>query len=101
MTVAHFLYVSHKAIATPRNSLDVLMLARPLAQHVSQRRDVSRNVSFLDRGVGPDEFHHLVFAEDVPAVLHQHEQDVEDPRPQRNNLTIAQQLALARLEAKR
>src|SRR2546428_3037176 len=76
------------------------MLARMFAQRASQRGDISRQVSLFNGRVGPDELHHLVFAENVPTVSHQDEQNVEDLRRQRHDFPIAQQTPLALVEAK-
>ena len=96
----YFLHLRDKAIPAPGNRLNVLMLARMFAERVSQSGDISGDVSFFDGGVGPDQFHNFIFADDVPAVLYQHEQDVENLRRQRHNLATTQQLTLARVHAK-
>src|SRR5437588_1966039 len=95
----YFLHLRDKAIPAPGNRLNVLMLTRMFAERVSQSGDISGDVSLFDGSVGPDEFHDLVLAENVPAVLHQHEKHVENLWPQWHNLAIAQQPPLARVHA--
>src|SRR2546427_11723114 len=77
------------------------MLTRTFAQRISQRGDVARDVSFFNRRVGPYEFHHLIFAENVPAVLYKDEQNVEDLWSQWHEFAVPKQPPLAPVHAKR
>src|SRR5439155_3149681 len=65
--------LSHRAyetITAPGNRFDELTFTRPLTECASQRRDIARQISLFDGRVRPNNPHHLVFAEDVPAVFY-------------------------------
>src|SRR5262249_25100275 len=77
------------------------MFSRAVTQGIPQSGDVSRNVSVFNDRIRPDELNHLIFREDVSAVLNENEKDVEDFRGQWHNFTVAQKLPLACINAKR
>jgi hypothetical protein len=54
--------------------LDVFFPGAILAQHLSQRENVFREIAFLHKGVGPHLFHQLVFLHQTPGVLKQNQE---------------------------
>src|SRR5215475_79987 len=75
------------------------MIIRALAQRLSQRRDVARQVTFFDKLVGPDFPHHLFFVQRATAVPDEDQQDVEDFGCKRHDLAVAVEQTLDRVEA--
>jgi hypothetical protein len=83
--------VGDKPVAAPRHSLNKLNSAGTLAERLSQQRNVLCQISFLDKRVGPDPFHQVVFSDDLPAVLNERHQNVEYFGSEWNRFTFAQQ----------
>src|SRR5262249_38670153 len=87
--IRYFLDLRDKAIAPPGNGLDVLVRARLFTQSAAQSRNITRQISFFDGGVGPNQLDHLVLAQDVTVVPYEQEQDVEALGRQRHDFAAA------------
>lgn len=59
-----------------------------------------REVALLDEAVGPDPLHQLIFFDDAPAQLDQDQQHLQRLLRERHHLSVAEQRALGRVEAK-
>src|SRR6185503_18055818 len=91
--------LGNEAVSATRYSLDKLRPSGSLAECFSQERDVLSEISFLDEGVRPDALHQVVLGHDLPAVLYESNQYVENFRRERNQFTFAQQDAFRDFEA--
>jgi hypothetical protein len=58
-----------------------------------------REITFFDKRVWPNSLHQIVFRDNLPAMLNQRYENVEDLRSERNQLTLTQQDALRDFEA--
>jgi hypothetical protein len=83
--------VCHKAISATWHRLDKLHASRTLTQCFPQKRDVLRQISFFDKGVGPNSLHQIVFCHYLPAVLDKRHENVENLGSKRNLFTFTQQ----------
>src|SRR5579859_826177 len=86
----------YEPIAPFRHSFDHWRL--PIAEHLSQLGDVLSERQVLDKAVGPDTAHELVFCDQTTGILDQHEERIEDFRAEWNGRTVAQQQMLGGIE---
>ena len=95
--VLHFPYACNKAVAPLRNSLDVEVIIRTIAEHFPQSGNMPGKVHLFYKAVGPDPIHQLVFFNYVSAVFCEHEQAIESLRGERHGVSIAQQHTLVKV----
>ena len=67
-------------LATPGHRHYIPMLVGPFTQGLSQHRNLLGEIIFLNKRVGPESSHQIVFSNDLAAVLDQHQQSVETLR---------------------
>src|SRR6185312_7327745 len=89
-----------QAVACARDGEDGAVVLRAFAERLAQHEDVPGEVALLDKRVGPDGFHQVVFADGFVLVLHEDEQDLEGLPGERDRLAIAEQNLAFRIEAK-
>ena len=70
------------------------MLVGTLAKRAAQRRNLTRQVVLVHRGVRPHAVQQLIFADDVVAVLEQDDEHVEGLRRDGDETTFPPQLPL-------
>src|SRR5439155_3318234 len=87
----------HKPVSELGDRLDVIVLAVGIAQGSAQRPNVPREVSLLDKGVGPDALYQFIFLNHVTTASYQDEQSFEGLGREGNRLPIAQQEPLGSL----
>src|ERR1041384_2844200 len=96
------LYLPHvrdKTVAAPRYRLYVPPAGAPLAQRLSEHKNILREVSLFDMRIGPDRPHQLVFTDDVSVVFDEGEEHLERLRHQRHWHPIARQHLLRLVQA--
>ena len=96
----HQSHLGNEAVASSGNGL-YMPAAFNIAEDLSQRRDVVRQVALLDSGVGPYRVHEDVLGDQGSVILHQRSKRVEHLGPELHGLPVLQQPALLHLEAKR
>src|SRR5262245_13578803 len=84
-------YTCHKAVALPRNRHDVTMLARLFSERPAQDTYVESEIAFLNKSIGPDQLHQLIFLHHLPAVFDQRQQRGENLLRQRRRFIVAKQ----------
>ena len=86
--VGKVLHVSDESIPVTGDGDDEIMLVGRLTERASQRRYLTRQVVFVDGGVGPHTVQELVLAEDVVSMLEQHDEHVERLRGEGYETTV-------------
>ena len=99
--VDRFPDLGHEAIPMLRYGFDELLAGRAFAERMSQMRNVVSEIAFLDDGVGPQDFHQLVFPDEPSVVLDEHEQRVEQLRSQGNWTPFEQEPSFGDLDPER
>ena len=82
-------HASDESIPVTGDGYDEIMLVGRLTERASQRRYLTRQVVFVDGGVGPHPVQELVFADDVVSMLEQHDEHVERLRGEGYETTVA------------
>src|SRR5664280_3167902 len=98
--VSHLVHRSYEPVAALGYRLDVLPPAVPLPQDFPQEENVLVEVSFLDKGIGPDPLHQVVFVHQASGVLDQYKQRFRSLGGQGNRGTVAHQDALLGVQPK-
>src|SRR6202158_1634309 len=71
--MSHLVDRRYKAVTAFGDGFDVLAATVPLAQQLAQNKDVLVEVSFLDKGVGPDPLDQVVFVHQATGAFDQQE----------------------------
>src|SRR5262245_41831638 len=79
-----------ESIAAPSDGVYVLTPLRAHSQNLPELINVLGKVGFLDKSVGPDLLHQLIFLDYVAAAFDERKQGVEGLQCYWNNLPIAQ-----------
>ena len=91
-------HVCHESIAAFWDCLNVEVLVAIIAQRFPQSEDVHRKVALLDKAIGPDSLHQIVFLNCFAAGLYEREKDVEDFGGKRNNLALSEEYPFGRVK---
>src|SRR3984893_2154384 len=96
-------YRGDKAIAATGHRLDAAALFSVLIEDAAQRRNLDRQVAFLDHRSGPHGFHDRVFRDQLPWPLDQQAEQVERTCADRDwrgdtRLVKSEQIAAAEIE---
>jgi len=91
--------IGDKPVALARHGLDKPVTVR-LAQCTPQLRDVVVQIVFFHRAVGPDALHQLVFADEMPVILDEDAESIEDLRTERDEFAFTQLTALGNIKLK-
>jgi hypothetical protein len=70
----------NKAVAAPGNRLDAAALSAVLIEDAAQRRDLDRQIAFLDYRSGPHGLHDRIFRNQLPWPLDQQAEQAERTR---------------------
>jgi hypothetical protein len=92
---------SNKPVSAFGNRFDEPLALDALAEDPPQRRDVLRQIVFLDERIGPDQLQQVFFRDQATLARHQRQERVDGFGSQRNRLVVAQQDFVDRIEAKR
>jgi hypothetical protein len=88
-----------EAVAELRDGFDKPAPALAVAEGLPEGRDVAVQAAFFDEAVGPNLSHESLLLQRPPAVAHEHQENVEDLRRQRDGQVLSQQQALRGVEA--
>ena len=88
-----------KAISLTGHCNDVAVLF-VVSQGFSERKDVASKVGLLHESVRPDGFHEFVLGDDLVAVAHQHQENLEGFGIERDELATAKESLFFRIDPK-
>ena len=94
-------HVFSKPVPLAGNGDDIPMVLRRLPQSLAKHEDIAAEIGLLHKRVGPHRLHQIVFADDLPAVADQHQQDLKRLRGDRDQLAGANQRLLFGINPKR
>src|SRR6185369_494047 len=84
-------------VAAPCDSLNVRVPVLSLTKRFSQQRDALGQIAFLNKGIRPDLLHQAVLRDNLTAAFNQRQQHLEDFWSERDDLLIAEQQPLSRV----
>src|SRR2546423_11661639 len=90
-----------KTVAASRQRLNIVSSVLSLPQSFSKQVNMLRQITFLDELARPDEFHQVVFPDNLAAVSDNRQQGLDSLRRQRHGRAPAQQKAIRNVKTER
>ncbi len=85
-----FRHLLREAVSPPGDCDDVFRIVRPIAQSLSQQKDVLAEIGLFDEGVGPQSLHQVILQDDPLAVLYEHQKCFKSLRRKGDGFLIPQ-----------
>ena len=81
----------HKTVAAPDDCGDVSVAGLAIVEHPAQRCYTDLEITFFDKGIGPDLGDQLRLADDLAGAFDKSDQEIESATADRHGLVIFQQ----------